>query len=162
MLFGVGEEFSTGLHQRALFSDAGQNVLQETALRFVIVHVVTGQHRHAPRPRQRVHVGQMSLVVRPAVYAGGQVQPVFENLPIDVVRGTPLPDRRIMHRRDETVRPLGDVGECDRTRSLDGADAALGDDAREPAVARPIRAIQRDRRRVDRRKLGADDQFDTE
>ena len=180
MALGAGEEAAAGFGERALLADARQHVLEVAPLGSVVVHVVGGDEGDVGLLRQFGEAGELCFVGELAIQLGGEVEVGGEDCVIGAeapfgcaqgglrhggVRGVgPRPGSERGNRRkddgNQAGGKFGNVLQVDLAFALGCTQAAAGDQARETAVRRAVGSEQHERRSVDGRDLGADQQVE--
>ena len=183
MPFRVGIPPLTQLGHRAAVTDRRQNILQPLSLAHMAMHVIGRHQRDARLPRELPPFRQQRLVIRATMQfsqciravaeGGGQLsQPERARVRFRAVLRTEMvflavePDARAFRLmtqhspRQQTGRVLGDVGERQPTFPLRSVAAAARDQPAEVRVAGAVHRPEHDRRRVNRRNLGTDQQLE--
>jgi len=165
MAFGIGFEPPADGVDGGLLADAGQDILQGTARRMMVQHLVGRQQRHAGLGCDAMQPRQTAAVVAAVKEARRQPDTVGAALPQPVQHlDRPGLLEAMRQRQDEQLAfgKFQEVGELQMAFALFGAVAALaaGEQLAEPAVSRAVARIDQDvRRPVHEDEPRSDQQF---
>jgi hypothetical protein len=156
----------TGGVYRDPVPDAGENVLQGAPGRAVIEDLLPGDDGQAPAGGAGAQAGLLHGFLGLAVPGGERVEAVAEGLAqgaADGRRWFVLGGEQAALAAPEGQQPLGvctDVGPIEATLTFGCPPPPQGDQPTQPGIARAIHGQQDERRAIEQRQFGADEEIE--